>query len=70
KEKSLAIQRSKMTQYYNMGSFSIVEARGFLKAINPIFELTSVYTNIMPSALWVRKSEYSYWPFTGEHPAS
>jgi hypothetical protein len=26
----------------NIGLFSIVEVQGFLKAINPIFELTSV----------------------------
>ena len=43
KRKLPAIQRSKTTQYYNMGSFLIVESRGFLKAKNPIFEVVWVY---------------------------
>jgi transposase len=42
KEKAPAIQRSKMTPYYNIGSFLIVESRGFLKAKIPILELVCV----------------------------
>ncbi|MGZ3633512.1 MAG: hypothetical protein ACXWM7_04290, partial [Parachlamydiaceae bacterium] len=36
-------QRSKMTQYCNIGSFSIVESREISLCQKPIFELTSVY---------------------------
>ncbi len=46
KEKAPAIERSKSTQYYNMGSISIVRSRGFLKAKNPIFEVVCVYSGI------------------------
>ncbi len=42
KEKAPVIERSESTQYYNMGSISIVRSRDFFKAKNPNFEVVCV----------------------------